>query len=63
MITIHDSEHLDPVHLLAVQADMEKKGVTHYTVTRGNDCLWVYHGQINLYYIFNGSKIVDIQVD
>ena len=63
MITIHDAEHLDPVQLLAVQADMQRKGVTYYTVARGNDCIWVYYGQMNLYYIFRGTEIVDIQID
>ena len=63
MITIRDKEYLDPIQLLAVHSDMQKKGVTHYTVARGNDCIWVYYGSLNLYYIFNGSTIVDIQVD
>jgi hypothetical protein len=42
---------------------MAKKGITHYTMTKGNDCIWVYYGHMNLYYIFRGGKLVDIQID
>jgi hypothetical protein len=38
-------------------------GVTHYTMTEGNDCIWVYYSHINMYYIFRGGKLVDIQID
>jgi len=37
--------------------------VNGYTMTKGNDCIWVYYGAINLYYIFKEGKIHDIQVD
>jgi len=35
----------------------------HYTMTLGNDCIWVYYGQLNLYFIFRNGKIADIQID
>ena len=64
MITINHSEQLDPVQLMLVQEDMALKHPNlHYTMTPGNDCIWVYWGNMNLYYSFNGTKIVDVQVD
>lgn len=42
---------------------MARKGITHYTMTKGNDCIWVYYGPMNLYYIFKNGKIHDIQID
>jgi hypothetical protein len=32
-------------------------------MTEGNDCIWVYYGNINLYYIFREGRIHDIQID
>jgi hypothetical protein len=32
-------------------------------MTQGNDCIWVYWGRMNLYYIFKEGRIHDIQVD
>ena len=64
MITINNADKLDPVQLLVVQDDMASKHPNlHYTITTGNDCIWVYWGSINLYYIFNGTKLVDVQID
>jgi hypothetical protein len=62
-IAIRDQEHLNPLEVILVADDMARKGITHYTMARGNDCIWVYYGQMNLYYIFNSGKIVDIQID
>ena len=42
---------------------MARKGITHYTMAKGNDCIWVYYGLMNLYYIFKNGKIHDIQID
>jgi hypothetical protein len=62
-ISIHPK--LNPLEVLLVEEHMTKFSpkVTHYTMTEGNDCIWVYYGQINKYYIFRGGKLVDIQID
>jgi hypothetical protein len=48
---------------MVVAEHLEKRGVTHYTLTQGNDCIWAYYGQINEYYIFSKGQLVDIQID
>ena len=63
MITIHNADKMDPVQIMQVQADMKRKGVEYYTMTPGNDCIWVYYGSMNLYYIFRGTEIIDVQID
>jgi hypothetical protein len=60
-ITIHPD--LNPLEVILVEEDMAKKGITHYTMTKGNDCIWVYYGPMNLYYIFSKGHLVDIQID
>lgn len=35
----------------------------HYTMTPGNDCVWVYFGSQNWYFIFRNGKIADVQID
>jgi hypothetical protein len=32
-------------------------------MTPGNECIWVYYGSINLYFVFRAGKIADIQID
>ena len=62
-ITIHPA--LNPLEVILVEEHMSEKSpkVTHYTMTQGNDCIWVYYGNINLYYIFKEGRIHDIQID
>ena len=62
-ITIKPS--LNPLEVIQVEDYMSKNHprVTHYTMTEGNDCIWVYYGNINLYYIFREGRIHDIQID
>jgi len=54
---------LNEFEVLVVADLLEKKGVTHYTLTRGNECIWAYYGHINEYYIFRDGRVVDIQID
>ena len=61
MVTIHPE--LNPLEVLIVAERLKNKGVEHYTLTRGNDCIWAYYGVINEYYIFREGKLVDIQID
>lgn len=56
---------LNPLEVIQVKDYMDTKNpqVTHYTMTRGNDCIWVYYSFMNLYFIFRGGKIHDVQID
>lgn len=62
-ITIHPT--LNPLEVIQVDDYMVKHHpkVTSYTMTRGNECIWVYWSFMNYYFIFRGGKIVDIQID
>jgi hypothetical protein len=48
---------------MLVIEELRKQGITNYTMRQGNNCIWVSHGVVNSYYIFNHGRIVDIQVD
>lgn len=40
--------------------------VQHWTMREGNDCIWVYWGDIcpiNLYFTFTGDAIAKVYVD
>ena len=56
---------LNPLEVILVADYMTKRhpGVTHYTMTHGNECIWVYYSYINMYFIFHAGKIHDIQID
>lgn len=60
-ISIHPD--LNPLEVILVEEDMARKGITHYTMTKGNNCIWVYYSFMNLYYIFKEGRIHDIQID
>lgn len=61
MITINPD--LNPLEVLVVTEKLKERGVEHYTLTKGNDCIWAYYGRINEYYIFRQGLLVDIQID
>jgi hypothetical protein len=61
MISIHPD--LNPLEVLVVTERLAKQGVTSYTLTKGNGCIWAYYGYINEYYIFRDGALVDIQID
>ena len=54
---------LNPLEVLVVTEALAKKGITHYTLAQGNDCIWAYYGSINEYYIFAKGLLVDVQID
>jgi hypothetical protein len=54
---------LNEFEVLLVAEHYEQRGIKHYTLIPGNDCIWAYRGQINEYFIFKGGKLVDIQID
>ena len=62
-ITINPA--LNPLEVILVEDWMKqnKPTVTAYTMTRGNDCIWVYWSYMNYYFIFREGKIHDIQID
>ncbi len=60
MISIHP--RLNPLEVLIVAEELKKKGITSYTLTEGNDCIWAYYGRINEYYIFSQGQLVDVQI-
>jgi hypothetical protein len=57
------SPNLNPLEVMIVAEHLEKNGVTDYTLTEGNDCIWAYYGMINEYYIFREGRLIDIQID
>jgi hypothetical protein len=54
---------LNPLEVLLVCQHYEQRGIAHYTLTKGNDCIWAYRGQFNEYFIFRDGAIVEIQID
>ncbi len=61
---IQTPETLNSLEVIQVVEYMDKKYPnTHYSIATGNQCVWVYWGNINLYFFFSNGKIADIQVD
>ena len=62
-ISIHPE--LNPLEVILVEDWMKqnKPTVTAYTMTRGNDCIWVFWSYMNYYFIFRDGRLVDIQID
>ena len=54
---------LNEFEVLVVAEHLKNKGVSYYTLTQGNDCIWAYYGRINEYYIFRNGELADIQID
>ena len=56
---------LNPLEVILVEEYMTRvfPKVTHYTMTEGNDCIWVYYSHMNLYFIFRDGRVVDVQID
>ena len=62
-ITINPA--LNPLEVILVEDYMTRHWpkVTHYTMTEGNECVWVYYSNMNLYFVFRDGKVVDVQID
>jgi hypothetical protein len=54
---------LNELEVMIVADKLKERGVEHYTLARGNECIWAYYGQINEYYIFSKGHLIDIQID
>lgn len=65
--TVYRPEALNEFEMIKVADWMEKRYPNQfYTMTPGNDCVWVYWGSsvpMNLYFIFRNGEIADVQVD
>lgn len=42
---------------------MKSRGIEHYTIQPGNNCVWVSYGRVNAYFKIKNSQVVDIIVD
>ncbi len=62
--TVHHADKMNELEMIQVADYMEKQYPTVlYTMTPGNDCIWVYFSFMNLYFIFRNGRIADVQVD
>jgi hypothetical protein len=62
--TVNKAEMMNEFEILQVADYMEQQHPkAHYTMTPGNDCIWVYYSHVNLYFIFRNGKIADVQID
>lgn len=48
---------------IVVQEDLARKGIQHYSMRPGNDCVWVSYHQTECYYIFRNGRLAEIQFD
>lgn len=50
-------------HELAVRDDLSRKHVNNYSLTVHKETIEVNYGKTKLFYIFNGTRIIDIITD
>ena len=43
---------MNEFEVLLVQDDLHRKGIEHYAMRPGNDCIWVTYRLVDCYYIF-----------
>ncbi len=63
MVTKKIGVDMNEFEVILVQNDLAKRGIEHYTMRPGNDCIWVSYGLVECYYIFRDGQIADIQID
>ena len=54
---------LNPLEVIVVTDDLQKRGVERATLRPGNECIWVSHGRCECYYIFREGKLIGVQYD
>jgi hypothetical protein len=54
---------MNEFEVIIVTNELVKRGVTHYTMRPGNNCIWVSYNGLETYWIFQEGKLVDIQID
>ena len=50
---------VNAVERIIIADVMQKRGIKHYTVRPGNDCVWVSWGRIDAYFVIRAGKIID----
>jgi hypothetical protein len=61
MITIDPT--LNPLEVMIIAEELQKRGVTYYDMRPGNDCVWVSYNRLETYWIFREGRLADIQID
>lgn len=62
--TVNNAHMMNEFEMIQVSDYMaERHPNVYYTMTPGNECIWVYYGNMNLYFIFRNGKIADVQID
>jgi hypothetical protein len=61
MITIDPT--LNPLEVMIIAEELEKRGITYYDMRPGNDCVWVSYNRLETYWIFREGRLADIQID
>lgn len=61
-LDVRDTD-LNPLELMLIAEDLDKRGIQRATAYQGNDCIWIHYGLVDCYYIFRDGKIADIQFD
>ena len=59
----HPTRTVTRTHELLVRDDLARKGVMNYDLTVNPETVTVQYGNTKLFYIFNGTRIIDIIVD
>lgn len=42
----------------AVKKYLEEKGIKHYTLRQGNECIWASYGRIEAYFMMNSDSTI-----
>jgi hypothetical protein len=61
MITIDPT--LNPLEVMIIAEELQKRGITYYDMRPGNDCVWVSYNRLETYWIFREGRLADIQID
>ena len=56
-------DEINDFERILIAQDMAERGITNYSMKRGNNCVWVWYGLVNAYYIFKEGQICQIQYD
>ena len=54
---------MNALEVILVTDYLVREGIENYTMRQGNECIWVSHGRVEMYFIIRDGKIIDIQVD
>jgi hypothetical protein len=54
---------LNSFEVALIIEDLARQGIKDYSMTPGNNCVFVSFGLVSSYYIFHDGRIVDVQID